>query len=338
LPYRLLAEAEDVEIITWRDPTDALEGVTMRRGTQAAAVRRVASGAYRAVICGTNGRVALPGSYLAARARRIPFVLWATMWTHPRTAFHALSALPTRHLYRNADAVVTYGPHVSAHVARHRARGNVFEAPQAVDVEQFSRVVSPVEREAVRRGLGVRAQQALVLYVGRVEREKGVDVLLRAWKAGAFSPSAVLAVIGDGGVETPAAIRRPAVPNDQLPAWYAAADVVVIPSTGSRKWLEPWGLVANEAMLQGRAIVATDSVGAARGGLVRDGETGLVVPTDDAAALGAAIRVLLDNVSLRERLGQSARTEAAAYTPQAWVDGMRAALAAVGAGVSGRDT
>src|SRR5207247_1963786 len=101
------------------------DGVRVYRESEAGAVRRAATGGYRAVICGLGGRIALPGAYLAARARGIPFVLWATIWSHPRTPFHALSFLPTRHLYRNADAVVTYGPHVSRYVCRYRQRGNV---------------------------------------------------------------------------------------------------------------------------------------------------------------------------------------------------------------------
>ena len=62
------------------------------------------------MIAGLGGRVALPASYLAARRAGIPFVLWASLWAHPRTPAHALSWLPTRQLYRRADAVVTYGP------------------------------------------------------------------------------------------------------------------------------------------------------------------------------------------------------------------------------------
>src|ERR671934_1711358 len=112
LPFQLLAAAEDVDIITWRDRTAALDGVRVHHESEAGAVRRAATGGYRAIICGLGGRVALPGAHLAARARRIPFVLWATLWSHPRTAAHALSYLPTLGLYRRADAVATYGPHV----------------------------------------------------------------------------------------------------------------------------------------------------------------------------------------------------------------------------------
>ena len=84
------------------------------RPSQRGVLRLAASGRFRAVVAGLSGRVALPAAYLGARRARIPFVLWATIWEHPRTAAHALSYLPLRHMYRTADAIVTYGPHVSA--------------------------------------------------------------------------------------------------------------------------------------------------------------------------------------------------------------------------------
>ncbi len=103
------------------------------RPPQRTVARIAASGRYRAVIAGISGKIALPAAYAGARAGRVPFVLWATIWAHPRTPAHALSYLPLRHIYRHADAIATYGPHVSAYVRTKHPSGPVFEAPQAVD-------------------------------------------------------------------------------------------------------------------------------------------------------------------------------------------------------------
>ena len=86
-----------------------------------------ASGDYRAVVCPTGGRLAPLASWAGARRARVPVILWASLWAHPRTAAHAITYLPLGRLYRSADAVVTYGPHVSDYV---RARGarNVYVA------------------------------------------------------------------------------------------------------------------------------------------------------------------------------------------------------------------
>ena len=64
----------------------------------------------------------------------------------------------------------------------------------------------------------------------------------------------------------------------------------MLPSITTALDKEPWGLVVNEAMHAGLPVVATDAVGAAAGGLVRDGENGFVVPERDADALAAAVR------------------------------------------------
>jgi glycosyltransferase involved in cell wall biosynthesis len=84
-------------------------------------------------------------------------------------------------------------------------------------------------------------------------------------------------------------------------------------------------------MHQGTPVIASDAVGAAAGGLVVDGRTGLVVPAADATALAARIGALAAGSGLRESLGAAAREHVAAYTPERWAEGLSSALAAVGA-------
>jgi glycosyltransferase involved in cell wall biosynthesis len=110
---------------------------------------------------------------------------------------------------------------------------------------------------------------------------------------------------------------------------------VVVPSVPTRDFLEPWGLVVNEAFDQGVPVIASDAVGAAAGGLVQDGRTGLVVPAGDSAALARALRRLHDDPALRTRLGAAAREAVRAHSHGAWAAGMERALAAVGAARAG---
>ncbi len=341
--FRLLAEQGHVEVIAWEEAGPPVPGLTVHRTSEAGAARLASSGRYRAVIGGLNGRTALPGSYLAARARRLPFVLWTGIWAHPRSVVHALSVLPTRHLYRHADAVATYGAHVSRHVEGHRgARGGVFVAPQAVDVEHFAARVSEGDRARARSRAGGEDAELLVLYAGRLEPEKGLHVLLEAWQAADLGPGSRLAMAGAGPL---AAEGRRAGPDVrvlgyvgqlELPALYAAADVLVVPSVRTATFTEPWGLVVNEAMLQSTPVISSDAVGAAAGGLVRDGRNGLVFPAGDSAALSARLQALSRSPELRERLGAAAREDASQLTPAAWAQGMSEALAHAGA--SRKDT
>ena len=297
------------------------------RPAERAVARLAASGRFRAVVTGLSGRVALPAAYLGARRARVPFVLWATIWRHPRTAAHALSFLPLRHLYRHADAIATYGPHVSAYARAKGARGAVVEAPQSVDDAFWSAPASP-RREAPFQAL----------FAGRLEGEKGLSVLLDAWRATRTPASdGALVLVGDGPFRA-RAVALGAVAPGRLPAaevrnFYAGSDVVVVPSIPTRDFLEPWGLVVNEAFDQGVPVIATTAVGAAAGGLVAHERTGLVVPAGDATALAAALERLAADPALRARLGAAGREAVAAgHTHADWADGMGRALAAAGAG------
>lgn len=296
----------------------------------------VASGRFRAVVCPTGGRVAPAATWAGARRAGIPLILWASLWAHPRTAAHALTYLPLRRLYRSADAVVTYGPHVSEYVAARGAR-NIHVAPQSVDNDfwRSDRLAVPGD-PSWPSGPGAR-----FLFVGRPAREKGLDVLLDAWRATSLTPDQARLVLvgmprgwqraarGKGGDEVGVA-HMGVVDPEELRRMYAAAHALVLPSIPTRTFREPWGLVVNEAMNRALPVITSDAVGAAAGGLVRDRENGLVVRAGDTAALAAAIRRLAGDPGLRERLGRVGAEDVRAYSHEAWAEGFSRALASVG--------
>jgi glycosyltransferase involved in cell wall biosynthesis len=285
-----------------------------------------ASGEYRAVVAGLSGRLAPLAAYAGARRARVPFVLWATLWAHPRTLAHAAGYPVVRHLYRHAGAIVTYGPHVSAYVRGKGARQTVVVAPQSVDNEWWGRLSDPMRRAPFQ-----------VAFVGRNTREKGSQVLIQAWRISGLSAlSAALVLVGGGPIRARAVATGAVLPEGhRSPAevrnFYAGSDVVVLPSIPTRDFREPWGLVVNEAFNQGVPVIATDAVGAVAGGLVRHERTGLVVPAGDAGALAAALRRMHDEPGLRARLGAAAREAVKPYSHAAWAAGVSSGLAAVGA-------
>jgi glycosyltransferase involved in cell wall biosynthesis len=296
-----------------------------------------AGGDYRAVVCPTGGRLALLAAWAGARRGRVPLILWASLWAHPRSPAHALSYLPLRRLYRSADAVVTYGPHVSAYVSARGAR-NVHVAPQAVD-DAFWRSPETVPP----RDPAWPAADVKFLFAGRQAREKGLGVLVEAWRDAELHPPQAALVLA--GVERDLAAIAPAGPRrlgdagivglgtldpTELRNVYAASDALVLPSIGTRTFREPWGLVVNEAMDQGLPVIASDAVGAAAGGLVRDDVNGLVVAAGDSAALANAMRRLAGDAALRRRLGGQAASDVRAYSQAAWARGFSAALASLG--------
>ena len=321
--------------------------------SQRSALPLAASRRYRAVVCSLGGRLALPAGWAGARCARTPLIVWSALWSHPRSPAHLLSYAPLARLYRSADALVTYGPHVSAYV---RARGarNVHEAPQAVDNAFWSApATAPPDSPRWPTRSAVK-----FLFVGRLEREKGIEVLLSAWRAAALSaPSAALIVAGSGslsalvaaaehagrsrpaeGAQGAAVVALGPVSAVELRNLYAAADVLVLPSLPTRTFREPWGLVVNEAFNQGVPVIATDAVGAVAGGLVRSRRNGLIVRAASASALACAIRELAHDEALRKRLGAAARADVARYTYEAWAEGFSAALASLGRSLRcGRD-
>jgi glycosyltransferase involved in cell wall biosynthesis len=285
---------------------------------------------YEAVIAPHAGGAILPAAYLGARRHHRPFVLWASVWSQPRSVSHALALPLTRHIYRHADAVVAYGEHVRRFVAPIRGRDDdVFVAPQAVEPELFRRHVGDDELDAFRARHRLPSGP-LILYTGRLVAEKGIEVLAEAWPR--VSSRATLVLIGDGPLRSlvgslPRARLLGVLARDELPVAYRAASVALLPSIPTPRFREPWGLVCNEAMHQGRPVIATTAVGAVAGGLVRDDQTGLVVAPCDAVALAGAIERLLADEPLRERLGGAAQAAAADYTYDAMAAGFARALA-----------
>jgi glycosyltransferase involved in cell wall biosynthesis len=302
-----------------------------------------AAGSYDAVIAPVGGGAILPAAYAGARRAHKPFILWASLWARSQSLTHALAAPLTRRIYRRADAVIAYGEHVRRFVADIRGRdSDIYIAPQAVESELFANPVSPKQIDEFRRRHDL-PPGPLVTYVGRLVSAKGIEVLLRAWESSAQT-GATLALIGDGEL-APSVRNQPrarllgVLSRAELPIAYAASELVILPSIPTRRFTEPWGLVCNEAMHQGVPVIASDAVGAVAGGLVRDGQSGLVVPAGDAPALQAAIDRLLADESLRTELGATGKQAVSKYTYEAMLSAFDAALeTAIGARPRRRST
>ena len=152
------------------------------------------------------------------------------------------------------------------------------------------------------------AHGGYALFCGRLSEEKGLDVLLEAAR---LAPEIPIRIAGDG--ELRATLEKAAPSNVQflglqdraaLAKIYAAARFAVVPST----WWETFGLVAVEAMGHGLPVVAAKS--GALPEIVLDGETGLLVPPRDPAALATALRTLWSDPIRCATLGQAARARA----------------------------
>lgn len=255
-----------------------------------------------------------PAFWLAlawARTTRTPVVGWVESTLGD--ARSPLTSPAKRVLAGLQSAFVVPGAAAHAYVAALAPRARVELAPNAVDAELFASRVG--DRDALRSELGING--CCFLYVGRLAPEKGVDVLLRAFDG----VDGELVLAGDGiererlrSIAPPRTRFLGHVERDDLPAWYAAADVLVLPSLS-----EPWGMTLNEAAAAGLPLVATDAVGAARE-LVEDGANGFVVPAGDAGALHDALARLSTDAGFRAEAGARSRRRSGTLTPDRWAD------------------
>jgi D-inositol-3-phosphate glycosyltransferase len=186
--------------------------------------------------------------------------------------------------------------------------------PGGVDLEHFA----PRPQAWARQQIGVAADERVLLFVGRIQRLKGLDILVQAL-ARLEEPRARLLIVG-GQADTESESHEIArlqqlvarlgvgervtfvgpVAHERLPLYYAAADVTVMPSS-----YESFGLVAVESLACGTPVVATRVGGLTS--IVRDGETGFLVPWRDAALFAERIRSLLVQPGLRQQFAGRAR-------------------------------
>jgi D-inositol-3-phosphate glycosyltransferase len=192
--------------------------------------------------------------------------------------------------------------------------------PGGVDLELFK----PRARREARAALGMAADQKTLLFVGRIQRLKGLEILLRAFAQLSDLEARVLIVGGQPTTthETREITRLQhlaqklgiaervtfggAVSHERLPLYYAAADVTVMPSS-----YESFGLVAVESLACGTPVVATRVGGLAS--IVRDGETGFLIPWRDPALFADRLRTLLTTPALQASLAERARPSVLRY-------------------------
>jgi glycosyltransferase involved in cell wall biosynthesis len=189
--------------------------------------------------------------------------------------------------------------------------GSLLVSPQmGVSTERFR--PDAAAREGRRRELGLPPAAPVLGFVGRLVREKGVDLVIRALPA---LQGCHLVLVGDGAERTP--LRQLAaglgvgnrvhdvgvVPSLDVPCWSAALDVLVMPSRTTATWKEQFGRAAVEAMACEVPVVVSDS--GALPGLV--GDAGRVVPEGSVAELGDALATLLRDAGERRRLGRLGR-------------------------------
>jgi glycosyltransferase involved in cell wall biosynthesis len=227
-----------------------------------------------------------------------------------------------RRLFQSVDGFKTSGPDGHARLVGYGVDPQrIHVVTQSIDFGRFQ-VESDkwqTRRAQVRAELGLEG--VVFLYVGRLWRGKGLDLLIDAYQrhAALGNGASTLMLVGDGRDEARYRAQAAAAPGARivfagfiqsidLPRYYAAADVFVFPTLG-----DPNGLVVEEAMSCALPVVAFDAAGdvSLR---VPDGVAGYVVPTADGHALQRRMGELSADAELRRRMGAAGRQIASAKT------------------------
>jgi D-inositol-3-phosphate glycosyltransferase len=194
----------------------------------------------------------------------------------------------------------------------------IIVVPCGVNLDLFQ----PMDKEHARRKLGLKKGERIILFVGRIEPLKGIDVLIgAAAQLHEDENFRVLIVGGDARADDQIEeLRRQAarlgvdhhisfvgaVEHEALPLYYNAADVCVVPS-----YYESFGLVAIESMACGTPVVASRVGGLAS--TISDGETGYLIPWRCPEPFAERLELLLDNDELRASFGRAAREAVERY-------------------------
>jgi glycosyltransferase involved in cell wall biosynthesis len=253
---------------------------------------------------GLAGRLAVRGS----RPTLFQPHGWSWLAARGATAFGALAW--ERLAARWTHLLVCVGEGEAAHARRRRVGGRHLVVRNGVDLANF-RPVDERTRIAARDRLEIDRDVPLAVCLGRITRQKGQDVLLAAWpRVRSRCPAVQLCIVGDGeALPTLRAWAPPGVrfmpPVTDPRCWYAASDVVVLPS----RW-EGLSLTLLEALASGCPVVVADIPGLAEAVITG---VGVRVPAGDVPALASALVRRLSEPDLRAAEGRAAARAARSF-------------------------
>lgn len=316
----------------WGDaPLPSYSGILPGRGLQALGVRtHINPGASRVIsdwdpdLVVVGGYTSLTCQYVMRwlRRRRMPWIFWAERpgVTQRGGVFAFLRSLAMQPALRWPEGIAAIGE-TARHVYSAAAHQGciVRNVPYCCDIADFLAIDRPAQSLQDTSKLSI-------LYCGQLIERKGVDLLVEAFSRIASAHSNVaLTLVGTGPMADRLASAVPDRLRDRvtfagfqpvsaLPAYFSAADMFVLPSRH-----DGWGVVVNQAIAAGLAVIASESVGAAVE-LVQPNVNGLIVPTGDVDRLTDAIRQLVESPSNIARMSRASRLIAGNITPAAIVD------------------
>ena len=267
-----------------------------------------------------------------AEITKTPLLIWSESTLKDERSVSNLKHKLKSWIVNQAEGYIVPGNAQKKYLLNLGARQDrIYVAPNAVDSNFFTCEAQRYrEQKAVcQEKLGIDG--CVILYVGRLIDEKGIPELLEAFTKLSGNKQITLVIVGDGSQATDYysytqqnqidnVVFTGFQPQSALPRYYGIADIFVFPTRS-----DPWGLVLNEAIAAGLPIICSDAAGAAPD-LVVDGKNGYLVPVGDVEKLSEALQILVEDESLREKMGLHSQEIIADYTPQKMALGLKQAI------------
>ena len=345
-PYVIFLSETDPALRQWRVykeeirfPYCVLPSWRRRVGEYNALLNRGLSRALRSatpdmMLCGGYSYVASWQALAWAKSHHVPFFLWSESVIQDRRNGHAVVEFLKNQFLRKCDGFVVPGTSAREYLLAQGIKEKaIFAAPNAVDNDFFGQAAAVVRRDADTKRSELSLPERYFLFVGRLVREKGVLALLAAYaKLDAETRRKVgLAFVGEGKARhelevqarsiSPGVVRFAGfVHREQLAAYYALADALVLPTQ-----TDTWGLVVNEAMACSLPVIVSPVAGCATD-LIREHWNGMLVSAGDVPSLSSAMQSLASQPDLLASMGAHSREHIRQYSPEDWSAGLARAL------------
>jgi glycosyltransferase involved in cell wall biosynthesis len=335
----------DKHLRQWRVYTDeirfsyqVLSSWWLRTGAKKLLLHRGLARALRkldpdAIICGGYNYIAFWQALAWSRRHGVEFILWSeSNGRDARVGRPWVEALKSNFLKRCDRFVVPGKASFDYLQSLGSPETKIATAPNAVDNNFFAAQAAKVRAAAPEFRQKLKMPDQFILFVGRLVPEKGVFDLLEAYAKLESSLRSEIALVfaGDGISRNELKLRADQINpgniiftgflhREDLPAFYALAEVLVLPTHS-----DPWGLVVNEAMACGLPIIVTDVAGCSVD-LVRDGWNGFVIPVRDPDKLRVAIGSVVRCPQKRQEMSERSFERIQNFSPEACAAGLASA-------------
>lgn len=268
--------------------------------------------------------------YIKLFRRKI--ILWCESNKYDYRSNHPLKEIYKRWFVKNCSGYIVPGKASFEYLISLGAKvERIYLAPNAVDNDYFSRACLKYRetKEMFKQNKGY--PQKIILYVGRIIEQKGISDLLKAFQIlSALQSDLGLVFVGNG---QQARYRNFCKTNrikniffegfvhqEDLPSYYAIADVFVLPTHS-----DPWGLVLNEAMASSLPVISSDAAGAAVDLIINE-ENGYIFKRGNIQQLTSCLKGILNDEQKKARMGQNALNIIKNYSPLRCAQGFLKAI------------